>query len=1053
MYKSVKPCMLPRRLIALLWLSLWPLLATEYHGVVRFGGLPLPGATLTATQADKTQGDKKFVASTGLDGTYSFPNLPDGDWNIQVEMLLFTTVKKDITIGPGIPTAEWEMELLPADEIKAAETAAAPAVSSATPQAVAPTASAPAAPPPPAPPKKKSKPGVNQPAPVNTASGFQRTDVNAAATPPAASDAAAPIAPGQESPNQSATDSLAINGSVNNGASSAFSTNPAFGNNRRGFGSLYNGAVMLTVDNSALDARNYSLTGQDTRKAAYNDLTGGFQFGGPLRIPHLIPIQSAPNFYIAYQLQRNRNSSTNTYLVPTADQRTGDFTTAILEPSTGMPFPGNAIPASLISPQATSLLRFYPLPNFSSAQYNYQTPIVGRSDQDQITSRLSKGIGRSNQVFGTFQYQNQRQQNNNLFNFLDHTGIVGYTVTGGWMHRFTNRIFTTTTLNFNRQTTDLTPYFANRENVSGEAGITGNLQSPDYWGPPQLSFAASSIASLSDGTLSHNHNQTASIGSQTFWGHSPHNITFGGDFRRQQFNSFSQANPTGAFTFTGAATGAAPGVTAGSDFADFLLGVPDSGSIAYGNADKYFRSSVYDAYIQDDWRMTPSLTVNVGLRWEYWTPITELYGRLVNLDITPGFAAAAPVIANSPVGALTGDRYPASLVQPDKHAFQPRIGMAWRPIAGSSLIIRPSYGVYYNTSVYQTIATQMAQQAPLSKSFAVQNSAADPLTLANGFIASPTSTQTTFGIDPNFRVGYTQTWQLQVQRDLPGGLVMIANYIGIKGTRGTQQFYPNTYPAGAVNPCATCLPGYSYLTSNGNSTNERGSIQLRRRLHNGFTATVQYTYAKAIDDSSLGGKGQGTSVIAQNWLDLSAERGLSPFDQRQLLTFTGQYTTGVGMHGGTLLDGWRGTAFKEWTLSTQINAGTGLPLTPLYPALLAGTGFNGTLRPNYTGAPLYAAPSGLFLNPAAYTAPAPGQWGNAGRDTITGPDQFSISASFARTFRLRDRMNMDVSLNSSNPINHPVFGGWQTNILSTQFGLPASTNAMRKVQLSLRVRF
>ena len=115
-----------RRLMALVWLSLWPLLATEYHGIVRFGGLPLPGATLIATQSDKTQSDKKFVASTGLDGVYSFPNLPEGDWTIQIEMLCFTTVKKDITIAPGVPTAEWEMTLLPVDEIKAAEAAGRP---------------------------------------------------------------------------------------------------------------------------------------------------------------------------------------------------------------------------------------------------------------------------------------------------------------------------------------------------------------------------------------------------------------------------------------------------------------------------------------------------------------------------------------------------------------------------------------------------------------------------------------------------------------------------------------------------------------------------------------------------------------------------------------------------------------------------------------------------------------------------------------------------------------------------------------------------------------
>ena len=169
-----------------------------------------------------------------------------------------------------------------------------------------------------------------------------------------------------------------------------------------------------------------------------------------------------------------------------------------------------------------------------------------------------------------------------------------------------------------------------------------------------------------------------------------------------------------------------------------------------------------------------------------------------------------------------------------------------------------------------------------------------------------------------------------MQRDLPAALVTTATYSGIKGTRAVQAFLPNTYPAGAANPCPSCPSGYTYLTSNGNSTRESGQFQLRRRLHNGFTATAQYTYSKSIDDAALGGRGQVASVIAQNWLDLSAERGLSNFDQRHQVTLQTQYTTGMGVNGGALLHGWKGTAFKEWTLISNITAGSGLPLTPIY---------------------------------------------------------------------------------------------------------------------------
>jgi len=385
--------------------------------------------------------------------------------------------------------------------------------------------------------------------------------------------------------------------------------------------------------------------------------------------------------------------------------------------------------------------------------------------------------------------------------------------------------------------------------------------------------------------------------------------------------------------------------------------------------------------------------------------------------------------------------------------------------------------VYYDSSIYQTLALQMAQQPPLSKAFSVQNSADTPLTLANGFNTSVPTVSNTFAIDPNFQPGYVQIWQLRVQRDLPASLQMSATYLGTKGTRGVQEFLPNTYPIGAVNPCPTCPIGFAYLTATGNSTRQAGQLQLRRRLHNGFTAMLQYTYSKSIDDdSALGGQGpvapasitaqSGSSTasagaspslpnlaIAQNWLNLRGERGLSTFDQRHLLNLQLQYTTGMGIKGGMLLSGWKGALLKEWTVASQITVGSGLPQTPVYFAVVPGTGITGTIRPDYTGAPLYNALPGLFLNPAAYVAPPPGQWGNAGRDSIVGPSQFSLNASLGRTFRLNDRYNLDLRVDSTNALNHVTYTAWNTVINGAQFGLPAAANAMRSLQTSLRMRF
>ena len=153
------------------------------------------------------------------------------------------------------------------------------------------------------------------------------------------------------------------------------------------------------------------------------------------------------------------------------------------------------------------------------------------------------------------------------------------------------------------------------------------------------------------------------------------------------------------------------------------------------------------------------------------------------------------------------------------------------------------------------------------------------------------------------------------------------------------------------------------------------------------------------------------------------------------------------------MSGWRGALFKDWTVTGQLTAGTGQPLSPVYFAPVRGTGITGVLRPQYTGAPLYSAPPGLYLNPAAYAAPPAGQWGNAGRNTITGPAQFALNASMMRTFRLSDRFSADLRMDAANVLNHVVYTSWNTTFSSAQFGLPTGANAMRTLQTNLRVRF
>ncbi len=262
-------------------------------------------------------------------------------------------------------------------------------------------------------------------------------------------------------------------------------------------------------------------------------------------------------------------------------------------------------------------------------------------------------------------------------------------------------------------------------------------------------------------------------------------------------------------------------------------------------------------------------------------------------------------------------------------------------------------------------------------------------------------------------------------------------YLGTKGTRLPQETLPNTFPSGAVEPS-----GYVYLSSNGNSIRHAGTVQLRRRLRSGFTATAQYTWARSFDNAPLMagiGTGQAGEAIAQNWLDLRAERAPSSFDRRHQLNVETQYTTGMGLGGGALMGGWRGALFRGWASAFQLNIGSGLPLTPVYFAAVKGTGVTGNLRPDVTGASVTDAPAGLFLNPAAYRIPAEGSWGNAGRNSITGPSQFSLNSSLGRNFLWRDHYSFEFRVDAMNLLNHVTMRSWNTTVNSAQFGLPGGS--------------
>jgi len=835
----------------------------------------------------------------------------------------------------------------------------------------------------------------------------------------------------------------------------------SFGNNRRDPRSRYNFSLSGNLTNSFLNARTYSVTGQQVLKPNAQGIQGNATVGGPLKIPYLLP-RGKGTFTLTYGLTRNRTGSNYQGLVPTAAEERGDFSNVVgqnklpvtLYSPSGVPYPNNQIPITSLSSTALALLKYYPAANFvgSDPAINYESSSSGRTNQDNVNLRISYPINNRNQVNGGVQYQTSRSVTPNLFAFTDTSTNNGINANVSDIYHFTVRTIATTTYSYSQNTQHVTPYFSGKSNIEGALGITGVDLAAANWGPPSLSFASSGILPLSDGLESYTHPRTSSLSENVLWVHGAHEFMFGGSYSRRENNFLKQSNPRGAYGFTGAATALNGNTTtSGYDLADFLLNTPDTVSLAYSpnsQGDQYYRSSVYALFANDQWRLSPRLSLQLGLRWDYQAPTTELYNRLANLDVRSGFTDAAPVLAGA-VGSLTGTHYSDSLLFPQKLNLSPRVGLAWRPFAKHSTLVRGGAGIYYNAGVYSGIAQNFGQQPPLAVSYNLSNTCGLTLltAFANATQCNPTAATNTYAIDPSIRIGHMMNWQLSVQQNLKWNLVSTITYNGIKGTDLQQQFAPNTVPTGATSvacPAGNYCTGYRYIASNGYSSYNSLSLQLQRRIRSGFGANLQYVYNKSIDDVPNG--------LAQNWLNLAAERGPTAGIPAGSLNGMLTFSSGVGSKAGGLISGWKGVALKDWTIQTMVTVATGGPLTPSAGSLtLAGTGISGTIRPDsVAGAPLYLNGA---LNPAAFTAPVSGQWGTLGRDSVDGPYSFSTSASANRTFRIGDRKSITFSLRANNPLNHPLVSSWYTNIASSQFGTPSNYSPMRSVSANIRISF
>lgn len=840
-----------------------------------------------------------------------------------------------------------------------------------------------------------------------------------------------------------------------------------FGNNTSNRRQQYRGGAFWNFRNSGMDASSFALNGAQLTKPNYNNSTYGASLGGPLPLPSKLGKGSF--FFLNYTGARGANGSAIYGIVPTAAERSGDFSStlvprtqqpvALYDPSTKAPIPGGVIPGTQLSSIAAGLLAFYPLPNQAGATQNYRLVYTTPQDSDSLNTRINKTVGK-NRFDASINWQRRSGINQQLFGFRDPTSGYGINSSLGFNRTISPRLVFNSSVRFNLNRNETTSYFSNGQNVAQSLGIQGASTNPLNYGPPNLSFTNFSSLSDSNPTLRRVQTMTGSAGLRYTRG--THAIALGADFTHNTWNLLAEQNARGTLFFGGSSTAAIdssgrPVANTGYDLADFLLGYIQQSTIRSGGYDTYPRAHQVDGYVQDEWSVRKNLTLNVGVRYDYASPFTEKYGRMVNLDVAPGFTAVTPVMPGG-TGPYNG-KFPDGLVNPDFNKFSPRLGIAYRPGTKRRTVIRSGFSLFYDNSIYNRIPGRLTAQPPFAQTSTFITAADNVLSLQDPFTGPANVTVTnTYAVDKNLKTPYATTWSLSLEHELPGSLVASTTYLGTKGTHLDVALWPNRLTSGTTT--TSNASGYTYDTTVGNSSFNALQFRLNRRLRKGLNWTAYYQWAKSIDDATTIGGAGGT--VIQNANDIEADRGLSSFDHRHSFTFNTMAVSPFGPRGLYMK---RGDTFvskllSDWSATANLTLQTGTPLTATVLGTSAdpsGTGAIGSGRADATGQSISAisGPGSGPFNLLAFTVPAAGQYGTAGRNTIPGPGIISLNATFGRTIQFGDsaRRSLDIRLSANNVLNHVNITSWGTVVNSANYGLASGAGAMRTLSLSMRVRF
>jgi len=748
-------------------------------------------------------------------------------------------------------------------------------------------------------------------------------------------------------------------------------------------------------------------------------------------------------------------------------------------PSSPLPAAGTCIPTNLISQQSTQLLGFIPLPNISvtnvaGQRFNFhlQTNVPGISNRlnVNVTHQLSTKLS--------------LQVNYNLSNATSHSlssfpGIEGNTFTRGQSamigltQNWTKSFVHTSQFYFSRNRSLGDNGFSNVTDIGSQLGLTGISTSPFDFGLPSIGFT--NFTGLSDPNYSLSRSQTYRYVDSVRWMLAKHTVTLGGEVRKMDINRDSDPAPNGQFSFTGLMTSqltssgapvsspancltATPsGPCIGRDFADFLLGYPANTKVQFGDTATYFRNWGFIGYASDDWHMFPRFTLTYGVRYEAFTPPTEINGHIANLAVSSDLSQVQCVTPVATGNCLAGRT--ASLFHGHYNNWAPRVAIAWQPpgsrFSGQhQMTLRAGFSMFYVESYLNTLASEMANQPPFATASTLTQRGATTVPLSfqtNLSSAVPGAVTNTVAVNPNYQVPYAMIWNAGVEYNLARSTFLEVMYTGTRGVHLDELLGFSPVTNGTTN-----AQGFTYDTTGAFSNFDALQVRLQKRMTRGLMFVARYTYSKSLDDAStIGGGGQ---TVLQDSADPRGDYGLSSFNMTHQFLGMASYQLPFGDHQRFAAKGWRKDVFGAWRVSSTFTAHSGTPFTVrVFSKNLACQNVPGTNseRADQAGGAAISDPTILqWFNTAAFSIPT-ACFGDAPRNSVVGPGSFNINTNVTKTIPFgRDGLRrLDFSWNASNLLNHPNYTGLSTVLGSSTFGQITSVGSMRSMTFTTRINF